>query len=285
MSTNQSLHALYTRHGLTPRLIHTFQKIILDHYHAQGRKDLSFRKKRTPYSVLVSEIMLQQTQVQRGIEKFNEFMSVFPDFDSLARAPLQKLLRVWSGLGYNRRALALQSCAREVMEHYDGALPRDEQILLTLPCIGPYTAGAIRVFAFNEPTVLIETNIRTVYIHFFFPKSKSVSDSRIKQIVERTLYKDNPRLWYDALMDYGVKLKREFPNPSRKSKHYVKQSRFKGSLREARGVALRVLTGSKGLTAQSVEQKTGITDGRISQALTQLHREGFLKMRSKKYFI
>ncbi len=262
-----------------------FQKIILDHYRKHGRKNLPFRTNRTPYRVLVSEIMLQQTQVERGIEKFNEFMNVFPDFESVAHAPLPKLLKVWQGLGYNRRALALQKCAQIVMEKFHGELPDSESELIDLPCIGPYTAGAIRVFAFNKPAVMIETNIRTVFLHFFFRNKKNVHDDDIRKLVEKMMYKRNPRMWYDALMDYGVKLKKELPNPSRNSRHYTKQSKFDGSLRQARGAVLKTLVNARQLSERQVITSVKLDPLRVKTALDQLVREGFVTRLNKRYII
>ena len=182
--------------------------MILAHYRAHGRRDLPWRKTKDPYRILVSEFMLQQTQVARVAEKYEPFIERFPDFASLARAPLGDVIRAWSGLGYNRRALHLRETARIVVSRFDGRLPRGFDDLRALPGIGAATAAEIMNFAFNEPRAFIETNVRAVYIHHFFPGRKKVADAEILPLVERTLDAKNPRRWFYALMDYGVMLKK-----------------------------------------------------------------------------
>lgn len=227
-----------------------FKKIIWTRYKEYPRA-MPWRRTRNPYRILVSEIMLQQTQVSRVMGFYKTFITQFPDITALARAKTSDVLRVWQGLGYNRRAIALQKLAREVVEKYNGRLPRAAETLLTLPGIGPYTASAVRAFAFDEPDVFIETNIRRVFIHFFFPPNKKgamkVTDAEIRRYIVRTLDEKNPREWYYALMDYGAFLgevarrNTQAENPNRRSAHYIRQSKFAGSNREMRGKILREL--------------------------------------------
>ena len=165
---------------------------------------MPWRTTRDPYSILVSEIMLQQTQVERVKTKYTEFLAAFPTIESLASSLLTDVLRTWQGLGYNRRAIALKRCAEEIVSRYSGQFPRDTAELETLPGIGPYTARAVAAFAFGMAEPLIETNIRTVFIHFFFHGRDRVSDREIMPLVARTLDRHNPREWYYALMDFGV---------------------------------------------------------------------------------
>ncbi len=172
--------------------------------------------------------MLQQTQVERVIPKYKAFLKAFPTPQKLAKAPLLRVLKLWSGLGYNRRAKYLWEAAKQ------WGAPIE-----TLPGVGPYTASAVHVFAFNKPEILIETNVRTVFIHHLFPKSKKVTDRRLVPFITHTLDTKNPREWYSALMDYGSHLKSTHPNPSRRSKHHTTQKPFKGSDREIRGVILK----------------------------------------------
>ena len=160
--------------------------MVLSHYEQYGR-DMAWRNTTDPYQILVSEIMLQQTQVERVTAKFPEFIRAFPDFASLATAPLANVLTVWQGLGYNRRAIALQKCAIRVMNEYDGVLPADVDILATFPGIGRATASSIAAFAFNMPVVFIETNIRRVFIHFFFTDTDTVNDAEILPLVEKSI--------------------------------------------------------------------------------------------------
>lgn len=270
--------------SLSEKKIKEFQDLILNYYKKHGRKDLPFRLNHDPYAVLVSEIMLQQTQVERGIQKYNEFLEAFPNFQSLAKAPQKRLLEVWSGLGYNRRALSLQKCAQEVVNVYEGELPNDFELLVSLPGIGPYTASAIQAFAFDSPVELIETNVRTVYIHHFLNNRDDVHDNEIMELVSKTNYTKSPRIWYYALMDYGVKLKKDLPNPSRKSRHHSKQSTFKGSNREARGKILKSLL-KESKTKQLLLKDIELEKERVEQSLEQLIKEGFIKKDKRKFVI
>lgn len=283
--TEHELEKTVVRFGTAPRALKAFTDYILGYYRKNGRKDLPFRISHSPYEVLVSEIMLQQTQVERGTVKYLEFMKAFPDFAALARAPKEKLLRVWSGLGYNRRALALQRCAQIVLSEYGGELPRGESQLIALPCIGPYTAAAIRAFAFNESVTMLETNIRTVFLHVFFRGRSGVSDARLLPLITATIYAKNPRIWYYALMDYGVKLKKDHPNPSRRSKTYAKQSSFKGSMREARGAVLKAIVARPGITKSQLLASVSIDRERVDRAAGDLAREGFISYKNRKYLI
>jgi A/G-specific adenine glycosylase len=185
--------------------------------------------------------MLQQTQVDRVIPKYNEFLRLFPTVKDLSQASLSDVLRIWSGLGYNRRARFLHNAAQEIQKVYNGVMPHTFTELQSLSGIGPYTASAVMVFAFNEPIPMIETNIRSVYIHEFFSRHDEVEDKEIMPYIEKTVDVKNPCIWYAALMDYGTYLKKVTKNPSRKSKHHVIQKAFKGSLREARGKILPLL--------------------------------------------
>ncbi len=278
-----------------------FKKIILDHYKAVGR-DFAWRHTRDPYRILVSEIMLQQTQVSRVEKFYATFIRQFPDFRSLAKAKTADVLRVWQGLGYNRRALMLQRLGRVVVKKYHGRLPRDRETLESLPGIGSYTAGAIRTFAFNEPEIFIETNIRRVFIHFFFPNRRKVRDEEIRILIRKTLPKKNIesvdsrsrvgardrlrgndrkksgiRIWYWALMDYGAMLgANAAKNPNRRSAHYAKQSMFSGSDRELRGKILRLLLARKKIPQSRLFETMPQPKVRIKRIVNDLEREGFI---------
>jgi A/G-specific adenine glycosylase len=220
--------------------IKSFQEKILEYYKTHGRK-MPWRETRDPYCILVSEIMLQQTQVSRVEEKYPAFIEAFPNFKALDKAPLAKVYGVWQGLGYNRRALALKKIARTVISDYKGVLPRTHDELCRLPGIGRATASSIMAFAFNLPSVFVETNIRTVFIHFFFKNRKQVADDEILEVAGQCLHKKNPRVWYWALMDYGTMLKKSGEDKNARSKHYKKQERFEGSRRQIRGRILKIL--------------------------------------------
>lgn len=265
--------------------------MIWDCYRRHGR-DFPWRKTRDPYRILVSEIMLQQTQTSRVEGKYQEFLKRFPNFRALAKANARDVLRAWQGLGYNRRALALKRTAEIVVKKYGGKLPRETAALEGLPGIGPATAGAIRAFAFNLPSVFIETNIRRVFLCCFFSNKQAVSDKEVLRLIAATVDKKNLREWYWALMDCGSTLlttsgamlgssKRgeggldhRIENPNRKSKHYTKQSKFEGSNRQLRGRVLRILLQKK----SSTKKLAGILqqpENKIVKVLNALKKEGF----------
>ncbi|MBI2633656.1 MAG: A/G-specific adenine glycosylase [Parcubacteria group bacterium] len=274
------------REGLSSKTINVFRKIIYDYYRANGRK-LLWRETISinPYYILVSEVMLQQTQVDRVKEKYMEFIKAFPTIRFLARAPLRKILRVWQGLGYNRRALSLKNLAMIVCKKYDGTLPKSVEALDALPGIGYATASSICAFAFNAPTVFIETNIRSVFIFFFFWNKKNVFDKQIASLVEKTLDSKNPRVWYWALMDYGAMLKKEYPNPSRASARHHQQSPFANSHRQLRGQILKFALARQTINEKDIKRKTKRTQNEIIKAFYELEKEKLLKRIGKGYSI
>jgi len=261
-----------------------FRQMVLSHYEQYGR-DMAWRNTTNPYQILVSEIMLQQTQVVRVTTKFPEFIHAFPDFASLATAPLANVLTVWQGMGYNRRVIALQKCAIRVMNEYNGLLPADVDILATFPSIGRATASSIAAFAFNLPVVFIETNIRRVFIHFFFSDTDTVSDAEIFPLVEKALYRKNPRVWYWALMDLGTALKKTVPNPNRRSVHYSKQSSFEGSDRNIRGIIIRMLLAEPGMSENKFLNIRNDDPARIQKILSSLESEGFIVRHEDRFFV
>jgi len=272
-----------TSHPSSAR-IRTFRNKVCHYYDTQGR-DLPWRKRVTPYRVLVSEIMLQQTQVDRVIEKYRVFLAAFPNFKALANAPTAKLLKIWSGMGYNRRALSLKKLAQVVVAEHKGRLPRDPEQLVTLPGIGPYTAGAIAAFAFSRPVVFMDTNIRRVFIHEFLHDRQNIHDNDLVPLVRQALDANDPRKWYNALMDYGTMLKREHGNPNTKSAHYVRQAPFENSNRQVRGRIVKALVGGKPLTAGRIVQETGMDADRVKKNLIQLCKEGFIRKKGRTFTV
>jgi A/G-specific adenine glycosylase len=259
-----------------------FQQMILSYYNNYGR-EMAWRDTTDPYLILVSEIMLQQTQVERVKIKFPEFIGAFSDFASLSVAPLDEVLSVWQGMGYNRRAIALQKCAIRVMNEYDGILPADVDLLATFPGIGRATASSIAAFAFNLPVVFIETNIRRIFIHFFFSDTETVSDADLLPIVEKSLYKENPRIWYWALMDFGSALKKTVPNPNRRSAHYTRQAPFEGSDRKIRGAILKLLLKEYSLEDEEIFGYVAEDPHRVRKILGDLKAEGFIKYNNNRF--
>ncbi len=269
---------------ISARDVESFQGRILDHYR-RHKRELPWRKTRDPYRIYVSEMMLQQTQVDRVIPKYTAFIQDFPDFTGLAGAPLQNVLAAWQGLGYNRRAMALSKAAKAVVEDHKGKLPRSPDALVELPGIGPYTAAAICVFAFNQPLIFVETNIRAVYLHIFFQGEKDVHDDDLLPCIEKTLYRKNPRRWYNALMDYGAVLKKLYGNPARRSVHHTRQSPFQGSDREIRGAVIKALIAEPKLPEKELFQLLDKDAKRVRTILSQLQNEGFIAKKGKHFVI
>jgi A/G-specific adenine glycosylase len=261
-----------------------FRSRMLAYYRNHGR-ELPWRNTRDPYRILVSEFMLQQTQVARVMQKYDPFIAAFPDFGSVHRAGLRQLLALWSGLGYNRRCVNLKRCADLVCTSLNGALPESAEELQKLPGIGRATASAVAAFAFEKPVVFIETNIRSLYHHFFFRDGEQVTDSCVLLCVEKTLDRSSPRTWYYALMDYGAMLKKARIDAGARQAARPKQPPFHGSNRQARGRVLKLLIAEPGLHEQELAGKTGMQVGKIRAVLSELRGEGFVKNRGASWEI
>lgn len=251
-------------------------------YRTSERAHLPWRATRDPYRILVSEVMLQQTQVERVIPFYEKFIKRFPDAKTLAKAPLSEVLKYWSGLGYNRRAKFLHEAGKVIAkEGWTGK---------KLPGVGPYTAAAIEAFAHNKPTVFIETNIRTVFIHYCFANRRHldslVSDKEILPLVEKALKvsRMKPRDFYAALMDYGSHLKQKGIKLNIRSKHYNKQSKFEGSYRQLRGAILRALLQNP-VTVEELIDITGRKRSDITRVLANLSGEGIITIKKGRISI
>ena len=257
-----------------------FQEIVWGYYRQYARP-MPWRDKPTPYNVVVSEFMLQQTQVDRVRTKFEAWVEKWPDFASLAEASTEEVLRLWKGLGYNRRALRLHAVSQRVQAEFGGVLPEDIETLQTFGGVGPGTAGAIVVYAFNRPAVFIETNIRRVFLHHFFADREGVTDKEIFPFIAEAVDREHPREWCWALMDYGTFLKTQVVNPNRRSKHYARQSKFEGSHRQLRGIILdRVLQAG---FFQAGDEVVGFEQPRVNRACGELVQEGFLEAQGDRF--
>ncbi len=269
---------------ITDSEIRSFQATVLDHF-SKNARTMPWREPEKnglfdPYKILVSEVMLQQTQVNRVTPKYQEFIARFPTIQKLAASSLGEVLKVWSGLGYNRRAKYLWQTAQKVEQEFKGTIPDSVESLVTFPGIGKNTAAAVCAYAYNKPVIFIETNIRTVFIYHFFEDRHDVSDEEILSLVKNTLPNKDFRKWYWALMDYGTWLKTTKGNKSRQAKAYVKQSAFIGSRRQIRGMVLRAL----GAKSQDLEQlKRIIHDDRLESICEDLLNEGLIR-KSKQQF-
>ncbi|HVP96009.1 A/G-specific adenine glycosylase [Methanoregula sp.] len=281
----ETIGPAFSRDNLTDEAAAQFRDLVLAFYTSRGRHDMLWRHTEDPYRILVSEIMLQQTRVDRVAIKYPAFVAAFPDAAALARAPLADVLAAWQGMGYNRRAVALKKCAEKMVNEFRGTLPRDPEVLATFPGIGPATASSICAFAYNLPVIFIETNIRRVFIHFFFADAEAVTDAEILPLVERTLDRRNPRAWYWALMDLGTELKKSVPNPNRRSTAYVKQAPFAGSDRRIRGLILKYVIGNAPAREQAIISALTEEPARVRRILAALQNEGFLRKGKDGYRI
>ncbi len=265
-----------------PEALSGFRDAVLSNYAVEGRR-FAWRETRDPWKIFVSEIMLQQTQTVRVAPKYEQWFIDFPTVRNLAEAPLDQVYSSWKGLGYNNRALRLREAARRIVEMHGGILPCDEASLLALPGVGAYTARAVMAFAFDIPSVFLETNIRSALIFQFFPEEEKVSDRILEKVAALVLDSENPRRWYYAFMDYGAFIKKREPNPSRKSSGYARQSRFEGSLRQARGGLLAALSQKTGQSAEQLAAATGFDYARLEKAADALVAEGLVRRENGLY--
>lgn len=272
----------YLKDGLTSNLIEDFQQLIWSFYKTHPRP-FPWRETRNPYYIFISEWMLQQTQTSSVHPKYSEFLSKFPTFKDLAEASMGDVLKLWQGLGYNRRAIWMKTAAELIVKEYNGILPRDPEVLESIKGIGHATAREMVTFSYNIPTAFIETNIRRVFLHLFFHDKSNIHDRDILQLVEKTVESDNPREWYYALMDYGVMLKQTIkPDPNHRSFHYKKQLKFQGSNRELRGKILRIKIAIPTITVKELSQKLEQPELIIRDLITKMEHEGFFKKSNKK---
>ncbi len=256
---------------------------------AHARNELPWRNIDDPYAVYVSEVMLQQTQVSRVLKFWPSWMKAFPTLDALAAASTADVLERWQGLGYNRRALSLKRAAEICATEYAGKMPQSLAELESLPGIGPATSAGIYAFAYQKPAVYLETNVRAVYIHHFFADgTEKVSDRQLYPLVEATCSNDNPRAWYYALLDYGAYLKKQVPNPTRRSASYTRQSAFEGSLRQKRSFLVREVLAKPGISCDVLVEllneeeraagREALDSAFVLDILKQLECEGFFTM-------
>jgi A/G-specific adenine glycosylase len=258
-------------------------------------RDLPWRHVADPFVVLTSEIMLQQTQVSRVLKLWDRWLLAFPSVDALAAASTTDVLERWQGMGYHRRALAFKRTAEICSGSYEGQLPREYEELLALPGVGPATAAGVCVFAYGEPQVYLETNVRTVFLHHFFEGRDQISDREIIPLVKETCDREDPRSWYYALLDYGNYLKGILPNPSRRSRHHTRQSPFEGSARQKRAELLRLILATPGCETEDLvaglsqfERSAGrdaADSSEVEVLLVALEQEGFLTRRAAAWFI
>ena len=260
---------------VTPETAAAFRRRVLDYYHDHGRT-MPWRETYDAYRILVSEVMLQQTQVSRVTGSYESFLQLFPDVATLAGASLEEVLRAWQGLGYNRRAVRLKQAAEIIRDERGGVVPCDYDALVALPGIGPTTAAGVMTFACGEPHLYIETNVRAALIHDFFADEEDIPDTELVPVFEAVLDRSDPRTWLYALMDFGSHLKRTMPNPSRRSRHHTRQTPFEGSRRQRRSLLLRAVMAAPGSVSGELAEATDIGYEAASELLEELAGEGFL---------
>lgn len=283
----------FRKNGLTSDLTKQFQGIILENYRKMARR-FPWRETHNPYHIFVSEFMLQQTQAERVVQKYEIFISKYPDFGSLAHASLEDVMKIWQGLGYNRRAVWMKKAAEQIYHDLNGVLPRDPKILENFKGIGHATAREMVTFSYNIRAPFIETNIRRVYIYFFFAESREINDKEILELVDQTIYDNNPREWFYALMDYGVMLKKKFPkeNPNIRSVKYSKQSKFNGSNRQLRGKILKLIIDSSGIEIDHLirhilqnNNESMWNKELIMRNIAKMQNEGIIRVINSQLFI
>ena len=260
-----------------------FLSCIYDFYDSNYRH-LPWRNTENPYHILVSEVMLQQTQVSRVIDKYLLFIKKFPTIEALATSSLYDVLAVWQGLGYNRRAQYLWQAAQIIVSQYNGNMPDDEAELQKLPGLGKASAASVCIFAFGKPALYIETNVRTVYIYSFFEGNQSVPDAMVKPLLEATIDTKNPKKFYNALMDCGTYIKQHY-NYSRYSAHYTVQTPYKTSLRKVRGDIVRYIVNYGATRKDILVQSLGYSPDKIQKALEALSRENLVCEENGMYTI
>lgn len=277
LGEQEALSYLWPPFGHDSADLDLFRSSILD-FHAHHGRRFAWRETSDPYRILLSEVMLQQTQTSRVEPKYEQFLSLWPDFSSLAKAPLDELLFHWKGLGYNRRALNLRKSAA-LTEQWGWTIPPDEKAISSLPGVGKATTAALLAFAYQMQSIYLETNIRRVLLTCFYPEAEHVKDKELEQLLALLVAGiEDVKSWYYALMDYGVLLKALLPNANTRSAHYTRQSAFENSNRQIRGQLIHLLadTGAKD-SREIVSILSRFDEERILSCLADLQKEGFVQ--------
>lgn len=270
---------------LTTYQIKKFQKMIFNWWQ-ENRRDLPWRHTHDPYRILISEVMLQQTQVSRVLPKYKVFLDQFPDVYHLANASSADVLKAWKGMGYNRRALYLKRTAHAIASEHGGIFPKDEKQLMKLPGLGKYTARAVLVFAYKENIAMVDTNIRQIITHFFF-EEKPQKESIIQEVADRIVPKGESWEWHQALMDYGaiamskVKMQKSKVKkniiPFKESNRYYR-GRIMDMLREGEKIELNFIAEAALSYQKSTEFIASILDGLASDGLISRSKTGIISL-------
>lgn len=252
--------------------IDLFRARIFDFY-SQNRRVFPWRETTDRYAVMISEIMLQQTQADRVVPRFEAWLKRFPDISHLAAAPLREVLALWSGLGYNSRALRLHRCASIITECYNGVVPSQPALLKRLPGIGAYTSRSIPVFADNLDVAAVDTNIRRIIIHDF-TLPEDISATRLQEVADRLLPLGQSRQWHNALMDYGALM---LTSKKTGIRPLTSQSKFQGSKRWYRGQLIKQLVQSEELFLEEIKEKYADCPWKLDEIIGELIQEGLIE--------
>ncbi|EKE40297.1 hypothetical protein ENUP19_0304G0045 [Entamoeba nuttalli] len=255
-----------------PLKIKQMHEKILKFYEKEGRK-LPWRETTDKYKILVSEVMLQQTQVTRVIEKYKSWLIRFPTIQDLAKANLADVLEEWNGLGFNSRGKRLRDLAIEVCERYNGIIPSSVDKLLNLPGIGPYTANAVLIFSENQDIATVDANIRRILIHELSLDEKT-PENILFAYANKCLPLGRSRDWHNALMDYGALVATgKKTGITAKSK----QSKFEGSRRSYRAELLRRIRKNNGsLSIENCEEVIKGTKYTLEEIIEGLEKDGIV---------
>lgn len=259
--------------------IEKFQQTVF-HFYQEHKRNLPWRKTADPYNILVSEFMLQQTQVSRVIKYYNKWIKKWPTIQKLAAEKYKNVLRAWVGLGYNRRAMYLHNTANIIVDEFNGDVLSAVKHYERLPGIGLYTSKAIRIFADNEDIATVDTNIRRIFINEF-NLDESISEKALFKIAQQSLPKGKSREWHNALMDYGA-----LYLTSRKTgiKPKTTQSSFQGSDRQIRGQIIRKLL-QENQSKYQLEQQLNIDSSRITPILDKMLKEKTISKTKNQYHV
>lgn len=274
---------------------------LLQWYDRHGRHHLPWRKTTDPYKILISELMLQQTQVPRVQPKYEAFITAFPTLQALANADRASVLRLWQGLGYNSRAVRLHALAKVIIAERSGRLPTSSEELLTLPGIGPYTAGALVIFSQRKPAASVDVNIERVLKRVYFTPSQLPTKKDIAALQLKLIQHAEPHHLHAALMDLGSAICTarspkcgECPLYKRCRTRGVrpdeirtvpKQSRFMDSTRWWRGQILKVLlqgpAAEQHIIYRIKQQPDADDEERCAKAIASMTREGIIRKNKK----
>jgi A/G-specific adenine glycosylase len=270
-------------------------RALLDWFEAR-RRAYPWRGEQDPYRVLVSEVMLQQTQAVRVIPHYLLFLRRFPTVNALASAPRSEVVRAWAGLGYNRRAVALSTTARVIVRDHGGSVPADPERLLQLPGVGPYTASAVASLAFGAAVPAVDTNVRRVVARARL--GLEVGKARagdVRDAARSWIDRRDPGAWNQAIMDLGREICRPAPRcdpcpiaracrsrragretVERRSPHRPGADAFEGSSRQVRGRIVAVLRDHERTTVGAIATRLDLTPGRVAEALAGLRADGLV---------